>query len=36
MIQYWNMIVNEIEAENRNKQERANQIKNVGTIKNAF
>ena len=28
--------VNEIEAENRNKQERENQIKNVGTIKNAL
>ena len=28
--------VNEIKAENRNKQERENQIKNVGTIKNAL
>ena len=28
--------VNEIEAENRNKQERENQIINVGTFKNAL
>ena len=28
--------VNEIEAENRNKQERENQIINVDTIKNAL
>ena len=28
--------VNESEAENRNKQERENQIINVGTIKNAL
>ena len=28
--------VHEIEAENRNKQERENQITNVSTIKNAL
>ena len=28
--------VNEIKAENRNKQERENQIINVGTIKNVL
>ena len=28
--------VHEIEAENRNKQKQENQIKNVGTIKNAL